>query len=94
VRGGAVLNVLSALSWFVFPGSGAYAAAKAAAWNLTNAVRLELAGQDTQVTALHLGAADTDMMAGADHWTAYVKSGLAGDPQDFYSADWGPELQR
>ena len=63
---GAILNVLSALSWFVSPGAGAYAASKAAAWNLTNAVRIELAGQGTQVTALHLGAADTDMMAGYD----------------------------
>jgi NAD(P)-dependent dehydrogenase (short-subunit alcohol dehydrogenase family) len=62
--GGAVLNVLSALSWFAYPGAGAYAAAKAASWNLTNAVRLELAPRGTLVTGLHLGAADTDMMAG------------------------------
>jgi NAD(P)-dependent dehydrogenase (short-subunit alcohol dehydrogenase family) len=64
--GGAVLNVLSALSWFAYDGSNAYAAAKAAEWNLTNGVRLELARQGTQVTGLHLGAADTDMMAGYD----------------------------
>ena len=43
--GGAIVNVLSALSWFAAPGAGAYAAAKAAEWNMTNAVRLELAGQ-------------------------------------------------
>jgi len=66
LAGGAILNVLSALSWFVFPGAGAYASAKAAEWNLTNGVRLELAAQDTQVTGLHLGVADTDMMAGYD----------------------------
>lgn len=64
--GGAVLNVLSALSWFSVPGSGAYSAGKAAAWNLTNGIRLELAGQGTLVTALHLGAADTDMSAAYD----------------------------
>ncbi|SDE07943.1 SDR family oxidoreductase [Nocardioides lianchengensis] len=64
--GGAIVNVLSALSWFAAPGSGAYAAAKAAAWNLTNGVRLELAGQGTLVQGVHLGAADTDMMAGYD----------------------------
>ncbi|WP_326555398.1 SDR family oxidoreductase [Micromonospora sp. NBC_01813] len=63
---GAILNVLSALSWSAYPGAGGYAAAKAAEWNLTNAVRLELAGQRTQVTGLLLGAADTDMMAGYD----------------------------
>jgi NAD(P)-dependent dehydrogenase (short-subunit alcohol dehydrogenase family) len=64
--GGAILNVLSALSWFGYDGANAYAAAKAAAWNLTNGVRLELAGQGTSVTGLHLGAADTDMSAAYD----------------------------
>ncbi|MCX5064385.1 SDR family oxidoreductase [Micromonospora lupini] len=64
--GGAILNVLSALSWFSYDGANAYAAAKAAAWSLTNGVRLELAKQGTLVTGLHLGAADTDMMADYD----------------------------
>jgi NAD(P)-dependent dehydrogenase (short-subunit alcohol dehydrogenase family) len=63
LSGGAILNVLSALSWFAYDGAGGYGAAKAAAWNLTNGVRLELAAQKTLVTGLHLGAADTDMMA-------------------------------
>ncbi len=62
--GGAIVNVLSALSWFAYPGSGGYAAAKAAEWNMTNAVRLELTGRGVSVQGLHLGAADTDMMAG------------------------------
>jgi NAD(P)-dependent dehydrogenase (short-subunit alcohol dehydrogenase family) len=62
--GGGIVNVLSALSWFVYPGSGGYAIAKAAEWNMTNAVRLELAGRGVSVQGLHLGAADTDMMAG------------------------------
>ena len=64
--GGAIVNVLSALSWFASPGAGAYAAAKAAEWNMTNAVRLELATQGTLVQGVLLGAADTDMMAGYD----------------------------
>jgi NAD(P)-dependent dehydrogenase (short-subunit alcohol dehydrogenase family) len=64
--GGTVVNVLSALSWFAAPGAGGYAAAKAAEWNMTNAVRLELAGRGVVVQGLHLGAADTDMMAGYD----------------------------
>ncbi|WBB98031.1 MULTISPECIES: SDR family oxidoreductase [unclassified Solwaraspora] len=63
---GAILNVLSALSWSAYPGAGGYAAAKAAEWNLTNAVRLELAAQHTQVTGLLMGAVDTDMMASYD----------------------------
>jgi len=57
----AVLNVLSALSWLSFPGSGAYCAAKSAEWSLTNALRQELAAQGTRVTALHVGYMDTDM---------------------------------
>ncbi|MEU4626061.1 SDR family oxidoreductase [Actinoplanes sp. NPDC023801] len=64
LSGGAILNVLSALSWFNYEGATAYGAAKAAQWNMTNGVRLELAPQKTLVTGLHLGAADTDMMAG------------------------------
>lgn len=57
----AVLNILSVLSWLSLPGSGAYSAAKAAAWSLTNALRQELAGQHTRVSALHVGYMDTDM---------------------------------
>jgi NAD(P)-dependent dehydrogenase (short-subunit alcohol dehydrogenase family) len=66
LSGGAILNELSALSWFAHDGAGGYGAAKAAEWNLTNGVRLELAAQKTLVTGLHLGAADTDMMAWYD----------------------------
>ncbi|GIF64051.1 short-chain dehydrogenase [Asanoa ishikariensis] len=67
LAGGAILNVISALSWYVYgPGSNGYAAAKAAEWSLTNGVRIELAGQQTQVTALALAIADTDMMAAYD----------------------------
>ncbi|SDQ39813.1 SDR family oxidoreductase [Quadrisphaera sp. DSM 44207] len=64
--GGAILNVLSALSWTSYQGATAYAAAKAAEWSLTNGIRLELAGQRTLVTGLHTGSVDTDMMAGWD----------------------------
>ena len=64
--GGAILNVLSALSWFSYDGANAYAAAKAAEWSLTNGIRLELAAQGTQVTGIHVGAVDTDIMAGYD----------------------------
>jgi len=64
--GGALLNVLSIGSFQVYPGNGAYAAAKAAQWQLTNSTRLELAAQGTQVVGLHLSATDTDMLAGFD----------------------------
>ena len=61
--GGAILNVLSVLSWF-HPGSiGAYSAAKAAGWALTNAVRDQLAPRGIVVSALHVAYMDTDMAA-------------------------------
>lgn len=65
-EGGALLNVLSVLSWTTLPGTGAYSAAKAAELALTNALRLHLAEQKTQVTALHVGYMDTDMAARVD----------------------------
>jgi NAD(P)-dependent dehydrogenase (short-subunit alcohol dehydrogenase family) len=64
--GGAIVNVVSALSWFTLPAVGAYAASKAAAWVLTDSTRLELAGQGTHVVAVHMGLVDTDMAAGTD----------------------------
>ncbi|WP_112133692.1 SDR family oxidoreductase [Glycomyces dulcitolivorans] len=65
--GGAILNVISVASWRS-PGwiANAYAASKAAAWSLTNGVRLELAAQGTQVTGLHVAMVDTDMVAELD----------------------------
>jgi len=62
--GGAVANVMSALSFFSVDGATAYSAAKAAEWSLTNGIRLELAAQGTLVTGVHLAATDTAMMAG------------------------------
>jgi NAD(P)-dependent dehydrogenase (short-subunit alcohol dehydrogenase family) len=61
--GGAVVNVLSVLSWFAMPTSATYAASKAAAWSITNATRGELRGQGTQVVGVHVGYLDTDMAA-------------------------------
>ena len=60
--GGAILNVISALSWFTTPGAGAYAASKAATWMLTDSTRLELASQGTHVVGVHMGMVDTDMV--------------------------------
>ncbi|WP_033292126.1 SDR family oxidoreductase [Amycolatopsis jejuensis] len=63
---GAVLNVLSTLSWVTFQGSAGYAASKAALWSMTNSVRLELLGQRTLVSGLVMASTDTDMMASFD----------------------------
>lgn len=61
--GGAVLNVLSVLSWLHPAPLGAYSAAKAAAWALTDALRDQLAPRGVVVSALHVGYMDTDMAA-------------------------------
>ena len=59
--GGAIVNVLSALSWVSMPTSSTYCASKSAAWSLSNGLRHELRGQGTQVLSLHVGFMDTDM---------------------------------
>jgi len=61
--GGAILNVLSVLSWLHPPTGGAYSAAKAAGWAMTDAIREELAPRGIQVTAVHVGYMDTDMVS-------------------------------
>lgn len=64
--GGGLLNVLSVASWVSGGGLAAYSASKSAAWSLTNALRIELAEQATQVLALHMGYVDTDLTRGFD----------------------------
>ncbi|MEV5007422.1 SDR family oxidoreductase [Streptomyces sp. NPDC056159] len=59
--GGVLVDMHSMLSWGA--GAGAYGASKAALWSLTNSLRIELAAQHTQVVGVHLGFADTDMVA-------------------------------
>ncbi|MDN3029347.1 SDR family oxidoreductase [Streptomyces sp. S.PB5] len=59
--GGAILNILSVLSWVGVPAVGAYSAAKSAAWSMTNTVRQQLAPSGITVSGLHVGLMDTDM---------------------------------
>ena len=62
--GGAIVNVLSVLSWISMPTTAIYCASKAAGWSLTNSLRQELIAQHTQVLGLYVGYMDTDMTAG------------------------------
>jgi NAD(P)-dependent dehydrogenase (short-subunit alcohol dehydrogenase family) len=59
--GGAIVNVLSVVSWVTVLNAGTYSASKAAAWALTNWLRTGLREQGTQVLGLHAGPIDTDM---------------------------------
>lgn len=62
--GGSILNILSALSWVSSGTVGAYTAAKAAEWALTNDLRLNLYSQNVRVAGLHVGFMETDMTSG------------------------------
>jgi NAD(P)-dependent dehydrogenase (short-subunit alcohol dehydrogenase family) len=64
--GGALVNMLSALSWASLPNTGAYSVSKAAAWSLTNGLRNELREQGTLVVGVHAGYIDTDMVKDVD----------------------------
>ncbi len=64
--GGAIVNVLSVLSWLSAPPAAMYSAAKAASWSLTNSLRVDLAPQGTLVVGVHVGYMDTDMTADVD----------------------------
>ena len=59
--GGTLLNILSSASWISVPTG--YAASKAAMWSATNALRVVLQGQGTQVIGLLVGMVDTPMSA-------------------------------
>lgn len=80
--GGAVVNMLSALSWFAMPQLSNYSATKSAAWSLTNALRLQLREQGTRVVGVHVGYVDTDLTAGLEgdkvHVSAVSDALLAG----------------
>ena len=60
---GALVNVLSVVSWLASPFNASYCASKSAEWALTNALRVELRGQSTLVVGVHAGFIDTDMAA-------------------------------
>jgi NAD(P)-dependent dehydrogenase (short-subunit alcohol dehydrogenase family) len=61
--GGAIVNVLSILSFIGRAGWRGYAASKAAGWSLTQSTREALRDQGTNVIAVHAGFIDTDMAA-------------------------------
>jgi NAD(P)-dependent dehydrogenase (short-subunit alcohol dehydrogenase family) len=79
--GGAVVNVLSVVSWLASPFNGSYAASKSAEWALTNAIRVELRAAGTLVVAVHAGWIDTDMAANVPE-TKISTGGVAGQTLD------------
>ena len=58
-NGGAIVNVASVLAWL--PVGASYGVSKAAMWNATDSMRLELAPRGVQVVGVYVGLVDTDM---------------------------------
>ena len=83
--GGAIINVLSVLSWLSMPTTAIYCASKAG-WSLTNSLRQELRAQHTQVLGLYVGYMDTDMTAGI---TAPKSDPVAVAHQTLYGVEQG-----
>ncbi|NDL64095.1 SDR family oxidoreductase [Acerihabitans arboris] len=64
--GGALVNMLSVVSWFTSPLNATYGASKHAAQAVTDAARIQLRAQGTRVIGVYAGFIDTDMTAGID----------------------------
>jgi NAD(P)-dependent dehydrogenase (short-subunit alcohol dehydrogenase family) len=60
---GAIINVLSILSFAQYAPWASYGASKGAAWALSNAARDELAPRETHVTSVHCSFVDSDITA-------------------------------
>lgn len=64
--GGAFVQINSVASLQTTPLFATYCASKAAAYSVTQALRMELGEQGTQVLSVHPGPIDTDMASSAD----------------------------
>jgi NAD(P)-dependent dehydrogenase (short-subunit alcohol dehydrogenase family) len=64
--GGAFVNMLSIVSWLASPQPATYSASKAAAWSYSNAARVQLKTQGTELVGVHVGYVDTDLIASFD----------------------------
>ncbi len=64
--GGAIVNMLSVVSWFVPPFNATYAASKHAALAVSDSARIQLRAQGTRVVGVYAGFIDTDMVAAID----------------------------
>ena len=61
--GGVIVNMLSVVSWYVYPFNSTYCATKHAALAVTDGLRIELKAQGTRVLGVYAGFIDTDMGA-------------------------------
>ena len=73
--GGAIVNMLSVVSWFTNPATATYCASKHAALAVSDGMRIQLRAHGIQVTAVYAGFIDTDMTAGL---SAELKDNMLG----------------
>jgi NAD(P)-dependent dehydrogenase (short-subunit alcohol dehydrogenase family) len=64
--GGTIANMLSIVSWFVYPFNATYCASKHAALAVSDAARIQLKSQGTHVVGVYAGLIDTEMASGYD----------------------------
>lgn len=98
--GGALVNILSVVSWFNAPVQGTYSASKAAEWSLTKAARFELRAQGTLVIGVHAGYIDTGMTAGlsapktgADEIAGRIVAGIASGCEEVLADERARSVQ-
>src|SRR5271170_8131767 len=61
--GGVIVNMLSVVSWYVYPFNATYCATKHAALAVTDGLRIQLKAQGTTVIGVYAGLSDTEMGA-------------------------------
>jgi NAD(P)-dependent dehydrogenase (short-subunit alcohol dehydrogenase family) len=64
--GGTIANMLSIVSWFVYPFNATYCASKHAALAVSDAARIQLKSQGTHVVGVYAGLIDTEMASDYD----------------------------
>jgi NAD(P)-dependent dehydrogenase (short-subunit alcohol dehydrogenase family) len=99
--GGAIVNILSIAGLCNFPFAPGYSASKAAGRSLTQALRAELAKQDTLVAGVFPGPIDTDMAkdlpmekSSPDLMAGNVFEALASGEEDIFPDPWAVEFKR
>jgi short-subunit dehydrogenase len=96
---GAVVNLLTLLSYASMPALGGYSAAKAAALSLTQALRADLRKRNVTVFGVFPGAVDTDMLRGfempktsPDAVASAILDGVARGDEDIYPDQMSRDL--
>jgi NAD(P)-dependent dehydrogenase (short-subunit alcohol dehydrogenase family) len=99
-HGGALVNILSVVSWINGGGLATYGVSKAAAWSITNALRNELRAQETLVAGVHVGFVDTDLTRGidapkndVDAVAAAIVDGIAAGSEEIIVDDFSRQVK-